>query len=125
MKTELFSELMESARDALEHARGKQELRTTVLPGPPELMVAKEIRAFREQVNASQSVFAHYLNVSTKLVQAWESNRRRPEGAALRLLELAKRDPQFVFRGLLTADANGSAKAAVGIRAHHADALGK
>lgn len=100
MKTELFAELMESANEALAHARGKQELRTTTLPGAPRAMEAAEIRSLREQLNASQSVFAHYLNVSTKLVQAWEANRRRPEGAALRLLEIAERDPNTVFAGL-------------------------
>lgn len=110
MKTKLFDELIESAHDALAHAQGKQELRTTKLPGPPKLMLAEDIRAFREQLNASQSVFAHYLNVSTKLVQAWEANRRRPEGAALRLLELGEQKPEIVFPGLVVARTPRSAK---------------
>ncbi len=99
MKSELFAELIESAHEALAHSKGKQELRTTVLPGAPKVMGADDVRALRERVNASQSVFAHFLNVSTKLVQAWEANRRRPEGAALRLLEIASENPGVVFRG--------------------------
>jgi putative transcriptional regulator len=110
VKSKLFDELIESANDALAHARGKRELRTTKLPGPPKLMLAEDIRAFREQLNASQSVFAHYLNVSTKLVQAWEANRRRPEGAALRLLELGEQKPEIVFPGLVVARAPRSAR---------------
>ncbi|MBA3559364.1 MAG: hypothetical protein H0W30_12275 [Gemmatimonadaceae bacterium] len=47
----------------------------------------------RKRLNASQAVFARYLNVSTKLVQAWESNRRHPDGPALILLRLGDRDP--------------------------------
>ncbi len=105
MKTDLFSALIESAEEALAHAKGKQQLRTTVLPGAPRLMGAEEVRSLRERLNASQAVFAHFLNVSTKLVQAWESSRRRPEGAALRLLEIAERDPRAVFRGLVLPDA--------------------
>lgn len=97
MKSDTFAALLESAEAALAHAKGKQKLRTTVLPGAPRLMGADEVRALREQLNASQAVFAHLLNVSTKLVQAWESDRRRPAGAALRLLELAEKNPRAVF----------------------------
>jgi putative transcriptional regulator len=100
MKDALFDELRASMHEA--HARGKRELRTTVLPAVPEPMGAAEVRALRERVNASQAVFARYLNVSTRLVQAWEADRRHPEGAALRLLELGARDPATVFAGLLS-----------------------
>jgi putative transcriptional regulator len=97
MKDELFAELMQSAREALEHAQGKRELRTTVLPDPPKPMTAAEIRALRQTLRASQAVFAHYLNVSTKLVQAWEAQRRRPDGAALKLLRLAQSQPAVLL----------------------------
>ena len=97
MRDKLFAELLESVGEALDHARGKRVLRTTILPDAPKSISADGIRALRAQVNASQSVFAHYLNVSTKLVQAWEGNRRQPEGAALRLLEIAKLEPTIVF----------------------------
>ncbi len=100
MKTDVFAALLESAEEALAHAKGKQKLRTTVLPAAPRLMGADDVRALREHLNASQAVFAHLLNVSTKLVQAWESSRRRPAGAALRLLEIAERNPRAVFHGL-------------------------
>lgn len=100
MKKDLFAALLESAEDALAHAKGKRQLRTTTLPGAPKVRGAEEVRALRERLNASQAVFAHFLNVSTKLVQAWEANRRRPDGAALRLLELGEANPRVVFRGL-------------------------
>lgn len=108
MKKELFAELMESMGEALEHARGKRELRTTVLPAAPAAMSADDIRALRNQLNASQAVFARFLNVSTQLVQAWEADRRRPDGAALRLLEVGRRDPAAVFVGLATGPRHGS-----------------
>jgi len=62
-------------------------------------MAAADVRALRERVNASQSVFARFLNVSTRLMRAWDADRRRPDGAALRLLEIAERDPGVVFPG--------------------------
>ncbi len=101
MKDDLFTELMQSATEALEHARGKRDLRTTILPEPPKPMKSREIKRLRERVHASQAVFASGLNVSTKLVQAWEADRRKPEGSALRLLRLAEKYPALVF-GTLT-----------------------
>lgn len=86
-----------SAGQALDHARGKRELRTTVLPPPPKPMGAEDVRRLRGTLNASQAVFAYSLNVSTKLVQAWESDRRRPEGPALLLLRLLERQPALAF----------------------------
>lgn len=103
MKKALFAELMDSMHDALDHSRGKRELRTTVLPSAPAPMTAKEVRALRERLNASQAVFARFLNVSTQLVQAWEADRRCPEGAALRLLEVGMKAPDVVFAGLTRA----------------------
>lgn len=93
MKQEMFAELMESMTEALDHAKGRRELRTTILPPPPAPMTAAQVRKVRKRLNASQAVFAHYLNVSTKLVQAWEANRRHPDGPALILLRLGDRDP--------------------------------
>jgi len=45
----------------------------------------------------SQAVFARCLNVSTKLVQAWEADRRTPDGPALLLVRLAERNPALVL----------------------------
>jgi putative transcriptional regulator len=97
MKEELFAELLESAHEALEHAKGKRDLKTTVLPAPPKPMNARDVRRLRSRLDASQAIFASYLNVSTKLVQAWEADRRTPEGAALRLMRLAERAPELLL----------------------------
>jgi putative transcriptional regulator len=97
MDNELFAELLQSTTEALEHAEGKRDLRTTVLPAAPKPMSSTAVRRLRSRLNASQAVFASYLNVSTKLVQAWESDRRSPEGAALRLLRLAEQAPELLL----------------------------
>ena len=96
MKKEMFAELMGSAQEALEHARGKRSLRTTVLPLQPTPLNARAVRRVRATLHASQAVFARYLNVSTKLVQAWEGGRRTPEGPALVLLHLAAKQPELL-----------------------------
>jgi len=97
MDQKTFAELLESANEALEHAKGKRELRTAELPPPPRPMDGSGIRRLRTRLKMSQAVFARYLNVSTKLVQAWESDRRTPDGPALLLVRLVERNPALVL----------------------------
>ena len=96
MKDETFTELLGSAHEALEHAQGKRNLRTTTLPLRPKSLNGRAVKRVRASLRASQAVFARYLNVSTKLVQAWEANRRTPDGPALVLLHIAARQPQLI-----------------------------
>jgi putative transcriptional regulator len=96
MKDEAFTELLGSAHEALDHAQGKRNLRTTKLPLPPKSLNGRAVKRVRASLHASQAVFARYLNVSTKLVQAWEANRRTPDGPALVLLHIAARQPQLI-----------------------------
>ena len=96
MKPELFAELLTAANQALEHARGKRSLRSSALPQPPASMTAKDVREVRDRLQASQGVLARCLNVSTKLVQAWEAGERTPSGPALVLLRLVEQQPGLV-----------------------------
>jgi putative transcriptional regulator len=96
MKNEMFDELLASADEALEHAQGKRNLRTTTLPLPPPPLNGRAVKRVRAALHASQAVFARYLNVSTKLVQAWEADRRAPGGPALVLLHIAARQPDVI-----------------------------
>ena len=55
---------------------------------PIEEMTPAKIRALRTRENASQTVFAAYLNVTPSLVSKWERGEKRPQGASLKLLSL-------------------------------------
>ncbi|MCT8608259.1 DNA-binding transcriptional regulator [Glaesserella parasuis] len=57
---------------------------------PVKTLTPNEIREIREKENFSQSVFAHYLNVSSNLVSEWERGVKKPSGAALKLLSLVQ-----------------------------------
>lgn len=96
MKTETFGELLGSMKEALEHAEGKRNLRTTTMPLPPAPLDGRAVKRARAALHASQAVFARYLNVSTKLVQAWEAGRRVPDGPALVLLHIAADQPELI-----------------------------
>jgi len=64
---------------------------------PVEELTPEKIRKIRLRENASQAVFARYLNVTTGLVSQWERGEKRPRGASLKLLTLvAKKGLQAV-----------------------------
>jgi putative transcriptional regulator len=60
-------------------------------------MTPKEIAATRESLNVSQPVFARLLNVPTVTAASWEKGRRKPSGAALRLLQIARKHPEALL----------------------------
>ncbi len=59
---------------------------------PVEDLAPEEILEIRLRENASQAVFARYLNVTTGLVSQWERGEKRPRGASLKLLTLVAKN---------------------------------
>ncbi len=108
MAPEQFAELLGAVKEAAAHYRGeKLELRTTVMPVPPGAMSPTALREFRNALGMSQAVFAGYLNVTPKAVQAWEQGERRLSGSALALVRLGQRNPEIVFPMQARAAATG------------------
>jgi|ERR1035437_724262 putative transcriptional regulator len=58
---------------------------------PIQKMTPRRIRALRKRENASQSVFAAYLNVTPSLVSKWERGEKNPQGPSLKLLSLVEK----------------------------------
>jgi len=58
---------------------------------PVEIIPPAEIIKTRTRTGVSQSVFAHYLNVSASSVSKWERGEKHPSGPALKLLDLVRR----------------------------------
>lgn len=85
-----YKNLKAGLEEALAYRRGKVKLRAEVIeiPEPPMEYRAKDIQKIRKNRKYSQSFFAKILNVSVKTVQSWESGKRNPNHAALRLLEI-------------------------------------
>ena len=59
---------------------------------PIRRLEPKEIKAIREKEQVSQTVFAHYLNVTVSLVSKWERGEKKPSGASLKLLSLVEKN---------------------------------
>ncbi len=99
VKVNIFEDVREALNDARAYERGEGvNLLVTRIPSPPKPMKPAEIRRVRMRLNASQAVFARYLCVSPKAVQSWEQGIRRPQSSALRLLEIAKRNPRVLLQ---------------------------
>lgn len=75
----------------------KLDLRSVELPARPKAMKPADIRAVRESLNASQSLFARLLNVSSNAVESWEQGIREPRQATLKLLHIARRNPDVLL----------------------------
>ncbi len=88
---------VEAVRDGVT-GRRKLAFRTTTvrLPPPAPPIAAAEIARLRARLRVSQPVFAALLNVATVTAVSWEKGRRRPSGAALRLLQIAREHPEVL-----------------------------
>ena len=106
--TSVFGQkLIDAAKEAVEIQRGEREparvtqytAGETSVEAPPRYL-AERIREIRDQMALSQPVFAAALNVSPETVRAWEQGKREPDGATLRLLEVAEQHPEVLLRSV-------------------------
>jgi putative transcriptional regulator len=82
---------------AAEISAGMKEIRAGLKPTHRVHHVeVSEITAVRAKTGLSQDKFATVLGVSTRTLQEWEQGRRKPSGAALSLLTVAKRRPEVL-----------------------------
>ena len=82
----LFDDLKEGLEEAIAYEKGTGKVNTkTYMILPVTEYSNKEIRM---KAGMTQSVFAAYMGVSKKTVEAWEGGRTHPTGPACRLLHI-------------------------------------
>lgn len=92
----VFDEIKIGLNEAIEYEKGNLKAnKRTISITPIEEFTANEIKAIRQNAGMTQVLFAKYLGVSLKTVEAWESGRNQPNGAACRMLSITKKDPLF------------------------------
>lgn len=85
----LFDDLKEGLEEAIAYEKGTGKANTkTYMILPVTEYSNKEIRDIRMKAGMTQSVFAAYMGVSKKTVEAWEGGRTHPTGPACRLLHI-------------------------------------
>lgn len=94
---QIIDELNEFA-DALEQGENIPEKFTchhVSLALKPTTYSPRKVKATREILNVSQTIFAQFLGVSVKSVRAWERGDNPVTGAARRLMDEIQSDPQY------------------------------
>ena len=101
----LFDDIKTGLGQEIEYEKGNLKAKTTLLTvAPVESFKPEEIRSIRNSTGLTQVMFAKYIGVSVKTVEAWEAGRNHPEGAACRLLSMTRSDPAFPQKsGIVTA----------------------
>ena len=92
--TKFGEELLRSAREALEIARGE------TAPARVVSFDAPDPAAIRRRLKLSQSKFAERFGLSPATVRDWEQGRRRPDASARALLEVIDYAPETVARAI-------------------------
>ena len=81
---------------AIEYEKGTLKARKTTLSILPlDTFTSEEIREIRNKTGLTQVLFAKYMGVSVKTVEAWAAGRNQPDGAARRLLAITRANPTF------------------------------
>jgi len=92
----VFEDIKTGLMEAIEYEKGNLKANTRTLSVIPiEEFTPSEIKEIRKSVGMTQVLFAKYLGVSLKTVEAWEAGRNQPSGTACRLLAITKKDPMF------------------------------
>ena len=83
----LFDDLRQGLNEAIEYEKGNGKAGiTTYSITPVKKYSEKEIKRIRNEAGMTQTVFADYMGVSKKTVEAWECGRSHPTGPACRLM---------------------------------------
>lgn len=92
----LFDEMKTGLNETIEYEKGNLKAKTTTLSiEPVSKFTSTEIKNIRNNTGLTQNLFAKYMGVSVKTVEAWETGRNHPDGAACRLLYLTKQNSLF------------------------------
>lgn len=87
--SELFEGLKTALEEAVEITKGNKTGRVTHIKITPLNDFHKdEIKKMRVDAGYTQSMFAKYMGVSKKTVEAWECGNSHPNGSAKRLMQI-------------------------------------
>ena len=91
-----YESIMTGLTEAVEDVKEKKLPRRVVTVLPVKEYQAEEVKAIRNKTGLSQKLFAGYMGVSDKTVEAWETGKNHPSGAASRILNMMEMDEELV-----------------------------
>ena len=94
----LFDDLKEGLEEAIAYEKGTGAAKvSTYTIMPVKEYSGAEIRDIRKKAGMTQSVFASYMGVSKKTVEAWEGGRTHPTGPVFRLLDVLSESKEMKY----------------------------
>lgn len=100
MSNSVYESIMTGLNEALEDAKSAKKVlkRHKVTVEPVKVYEADEVKKIRNSTGMSQKIFASYMGVSDKTVEAWEAGKNHPSGAASRLLSMIEKDKELIIK---------------------------
>ena len=94
----MYESIMAGLTEAVEDAKSTKNTlpRRVVKILPVKTYTAKEIKKIRKSTGLSQKMFAKYMGVSDKTVEAWEAGTNTPSGVASRILNMMEMNDKLV-----------------------------
>lgn len=93
----LYESIMTGLTEAIEDVQSNEKKlkRRVVTILPVKEYEATEIKEIRKRTGLSQKLFAGYMGVSDKTVEAWEAGKNKPSGVASRLLTMMEMNSEL------------------------------
>ena len=95
MDDDLFEQLIESTKQAVAISKGEMEAGRVFKFDDPN------VQTIRQNFKLSQPKFAKLLGISVGTLRNWEQGRRKPEGPARVLLNIAMTNPDALLKANL------------------------
>lgn len=94
----VYESIMTGLNEAIDDAQSSEPKlkRRIVTIIPVKEYNAAEVKKIRKATGLSQKLFASYMGVSDKTVEAWEAGTNHPSGAASRLLNMMEMDADLI-----------------------------
>lgn len=94
----VYESIMKGLNEAVEDANssGSRLKKRVVTIVPVKEYNAKEVQSIRKTTGFSQKLFASYMGVSAKTVEAWEAGTNRPSGTASRILSMMEMNADLI-----------------------------
>lgn len=90
----IYENILSGLQEAIDDSAAEKKTlkRCMVAIVPVKEYSSKEVKKIRNNTGLSQKLFASYMGVSVKTVEAWETGTNRPNGAASRILNMMELD---------------------------------
>lgn len=95
----LFDEIATGLKEAIAYERGELDAPTVRLTqrfAPVPEWTPEAIKNLRLKSDMTQRMFAEFMGVSIKTVEAWECGRNRPNGPASRLMQVVAQNTSLL-----------------------------